>query len=110
MPRCQTVTNFALTAAVNMGYKIVYLYGADHSWTQDLRVDDENVVCYGDRHVYNTGLTIIKKENTIGHLLHQFAKMFDTHWIIKEYAEAQGCEILNCTKDSFVDAYKRLKK
>lgn len=107
MPRCQTVTNMALAAAINMGYENVYLYGADHSWTRDLRVDDDNVVCYGDRHVYATGVQVIKKEGSIGHLLNQFAKMFDAHWVINDYARSRGVKIWNCTRDSFVDAYPR---
>lgn len=109
MPRCQTVVNFALATGIVMGYKTILLYGADHSWTRDLFVDDNNVVCYGDRHVYNTGLTVVKKEGTIGRLLHAFANMFDSHWVIREYADSMKCKILNCTKDSFVDAYDRIK-
>ena len=107
MPRCQTVTNMALAAAINMGYDNVYLYGADHSWTRDLRVDDDNVVCYGDRHVYATKLEVIKKDYSIGILLEHFANMFHSHWIINDYAKSMGVRIWNCTKGSFIDAYKR---
>jgi len=107
MPKCQTVTNMALTSAINMGYKNIFLYGADHSWTRDLRVNDQNEVCYGDRHVYSTEISVIKKEGTIGRLLHSFANMFDSHWIINEYAVSRGVKIWNCTRDSFVDAYSR---
>lgn len=110
MPRCQTVLNFALSTAVSMRYKTIYLYGADHSWTKDLFVDDDNVVCYGDRHVYNTGLTVIKEECTIAYLLRQFAKMFESHQLVAEYARETGCQIFNCTKGSFVDAYDRIKQ
>lgn len=108
MPRCQTVTNFALAAAINMKYENVYLYGADHGWTKDLRVDDDNVVCYGDRHVYNTALTELKLNYSIAHLLRQYANMFESHWVINEYALSKGVNIWNCTKGSFVDAYKRI--
>ncbi len=107
MPRCQTVTNFALMTAIQMKYKQVFLYGADHSWTKDLFVNDNNVVCYGDRHVYKTNIEIIKKEGSLARLLHSFANMFQTHIEINEYALEESCEIINCTKGSFVDAYKR---
>lgn len=108
MPQCQTVANFALVIAINMGYKFVYLYGADHSWTKDLRVDDNNVVCYGDRHVYNTELQEIKMDMTLATLLRAYAAMFESHMAIEEYAREMGCKIYNCTKGSFVDAYERL--
>lgn len=110
MPRCQTVTNMALVSAINMNYNNIYLYGVDHSWTRDLRVDNNNVVCYGDRHVYATDVQVIKKECSIGHLLNQFSKMFDTHWCIKDYAKSMKVNIWNCTRDSFVDAYPRKYK
>ena len=63
MPRAQTVINFAIFSAINLGYSKINLYGVDHSWTKDLSVNDQNEVCYGDRHVYNTNLTVIKKRN-----------------------------------------------
>lgn len=110
MPRCQTVTNFALAAAINMKYENVYLYGADHGWTKDLRVDDDNVVCYGDRHVYNTALTELKLNYSIAHLLRQYANMFESHWVINDYAKDSGVKIWNCTIGSFVDAYDRYNK
>lgn len=109
MPRCQTVANFALCAAIDLGYENVYLYGVDHTWTRDLFVDDDNVVCYGDRHVYNTGLTVIKKEGNFAHLLRQFAMMFQAHYLIEDYARSRSVKIWNCGSDTFLDAYERKK-
>lgn len=110
MPKCQTVANMALVAAINMGYKNILLYGADHSWTRDLSVNDNNEVCYGDRHIYATDIQIVKKQNTIGFLLHAFAAMFDSHWKINNYAISRGVKIWNCTRGSFIDCYERKYK
>ena len=109
MPRCQTVVNFALCAAINMGYENIYLYGADHTWTRDLFVDDDNVVCYGDRHVYNKNLTVIKKEGNFAQLLDAFSKMFKSHYLIEDYSKSVDVKIWNCAGDTFLDAYERLK-
>ena len=110
MPRCQTVVNFAIGFAINMGYENVYLYGADHTWTRDLFVDDNNVVCYGDRHVYNKNLTVVKKRDTFAHLLSQFAMMFEAHYQLEDFSKTQGVKIWNCSSDSFLDAYERMKQ
>lgn len=109
MPKCQTVINCALTTAINMQYEVAYLYGADHSWTADLRVDDENVVCYGDRHFYEKGLKVhrYKQEFNMYTMLTAFANMFKSHYLIEVYAQHKGVKIFNCTKGSFVDAYDR---
>lgn len=109
MPRCQTVVNFALCMAIDMGYKDVYLYGADHTWTRDLFVNEDNVVCYGDRHVYNKNITVIKKDGSFANLLVQFAQMFEAHYMLEEYSVAQHVKIWNCSSDSYLDAYERLK-
>lgn len=109
MPRCQTVVNFALCTAINMGYKNIYLYGADHTWTRDLFVDKDNVVCYGDRHVYKKELQVIKKSGNFASLLMAFANMFKSHYLLEEYSKSRGVSIWNCSSDSFLDAYKRLQ-
>lgn len=110
MPRCQTVVNFALCTAINMGYENIYLYGADHTWTRDLFVDDDNVVCYGDRHMYNKNLTVVKKEHDFAHLLDQFSMMFKAHYLLEDYSKSQGVKIWNCASDTFLDAYERMNK
>lgn len=107
MPRCQTVTNFALTAAIKMKYREINLYGADHTWTRDLTVNNENVVCYGDRHVYAIQLQKIELDYSIATVLREFANMFESHWIINEFAKSMNVKIYNCTNGSFVDAYER---
>ncbi len=107
MPKCQTVTNFALMAAVNMRYNKVFLYGADHTWTRDLMVNDQNQTCYGDRHVYDTKVSYRTMNCSIASQLRDFANMFETHWHIESYSKSKGVKILNCTKGSFVDAYDR---
>ena len=109
MPICQTVTNMAICFAIQLKYKNIYLYGADHGWTKDLRVDDDNVCCYGDRHVFNTALTVIKLDYSIVTLLRNYANMFESHWLLKDYADSVGVKIWNCTRGSFIDAYERFK-
>ncbi len=109
MPRVQTVVNFAIFSAINLGYSKIYLFGLDHSWTKDLFVNDQNEVCYGDRHVYNTELTVIKLEKPIHDLLLSFSNMFKSHIQLREYADKVNCTLYNCTQGSFIDAYDRLK-
>ncbi len=109
MPCCQTVLIAALMSAINMGYKTIHLYGADHSWTRDLQVDENNVVCYGDRHVYNPSLTVIKMQMNIATLLDCYSAMFKSHYLVRRYADSVGATIYNRTEGSFIDAYTRMK-
>ena len=92
-----------------MRYENIYLYGADHTWTRDLFVNEDNVVCYGDRHVYKKDLTIIKKDGSFANLLDAFSNMFKSHYKIEEYSKIENVKIWNCSSDTFLDAYERLK-
>lgn len=107
LPRCQNVLNAAIGLNIFLQYKDVYIYGADHSWTLDLFVNDENVVCYGDRHVYNTNLTIIKQENDIASILLCFSRAFESHMLLRDFSDTEGIKIYNNTVGSFIDAYER---
>lgn len=107
IPRCENILGVVLTLAVAKGYKNIYVYGADHSWTRDMYVDDDNVVCYGDRHVYHKDLQIIKMNHPLYVELSSFATVFKAHLTINEFAKSRGCNIYNCTKGSFIDAYTR---
>lgn len=109
MPHCQTVVNFAICVAINMHYENIYLYGVDHTWTRDLYVDENNVVYDGVRHVYDKNLTRVKKDHNFAKMLGQFAKMFKAHYLLEEYSKSEGVKIWNCSSDSFLDAYDRLK-
>lgn len=108
MVPCQTVINAALMFAIIMGYKQISLYGADHTWTKDLIVNDNNEVCYGDRHVYKTSVEYVKMNYNMGTHLEYFSQMFKSHYLIREYADSIGVRIVNKTKGSFVDAYERM--
>lgn len=107
IPRCENILGVVLTLMVSLNYKKILLYGADHSWTKDMFVDDDNVVCYGDRHVYNTNLQVIKMNHPLYVELSSFAMVFRAHHEIEEYAQTKCCQIFNCTEGSFIDAYKR---
>lgn len=109
MPKCQTVLIAAIYLPIYLRYKEVYVYGADHSWTRDLRVDENNVLCYGDRHVYNTNLTEIKMQYGIADLLLYYSNMFASHNLLRSYSNHVKVPVYNATEGSFVDAYERKK-
>ncbi len=107
MPRCQTVINFALMTAVNMNYDTVFLYGAEHSWSKDMWVGDDNKVYTGDPHLYKNEKDVIALNHDIASECRDLARAFETHKQIRRYSDVQGVKIINKTKGSFIDAYER---
>ena len=107
MPRCQTVINYALMTAVNMKYEKVFLYGAEHSWSKDMWVGDDNKVYTGDPHLYENKEKVICLQNDITDEFLNLSKAFATHKMIRRYADSSNVKIINKTRGSFIDAYER---
>lgn len=96
-----------------MGYKKILLFGADHTWTKTLDVDDENFVVTVQPHFYEDNEEERRRvrDTYRGIRLHQVLESmsiaFKSYWEIKDYARAKGVEIINGTPGSMIDAFSR---
>ena len=119
MPQSQNVLVAALFIAVNMGFPQVYLFGADHTWHEQLHVNDENMLCLKDVHFYEQEERISYRPfykdvtNTATFTMHEilatFSKIFLGYFVLNEYAKSRNCSIFNASAISFIDAFKRIK-
>lgn len=114
MPRIQNVLIPSVFNAINLGYLNIRLYGVDHSWTQEIRVDRMNQVCLTDHHFYDekeVSLNPWKKCNgdlyKMHEILRDLAYMFEGYYELKRYADMRNCRIYNMTKQTFIDAFER---
>lgn len=118
MPQAQNVLVAALFLALNLGYKRVLLYGADHNWHQHLEVNEENTVCVRQVHFYENESEVklvpfykamhVHETFRMDELFHAWAKVFHGYFQVGEYAASRGATILNATPGSFVDAFDRI--
>lgn len=113
MPRPRNVLIPSLMLAINMGYKEIIIFGADHSWMKTLSVTDENEVVSIQPHFYKDGED---EQNRIRHeyrnyRLHQivesFAIAFKSYHDIANFADSKNVKIFNSTPGSFIDAFER---
>ena len=108
MPECMNVVNFAIMSGIIMGYKNIYLYGIDHTFSAQLFVNDENIVCSREQHVYNSNPVIFElPQSTMSSILHNMSRAFYIHKKLEKYSNHVGVKLINCTRGSFVDAYER---
>ena len=113
MPRPRNVLIPAIMEGIRLGYKKIYLCGADHSWTKTLDVDDENFVVSIQPHFYEDNEEEHKRvrETYKGLRLHDvlgsMTVAFRSYWEIAEYARSKGVSILNTTPGSMIDAFPR---
>ena len=111
---------------INLGFKKIFVAGADHSWLKELFVTELNEVLLSQKHFYDketlneetdknkptpkpmylggTGQT-----RKLHEVLLKFYYSFRSYWDIKNYAEALSVSILNITPGSYIDAFERQK-
>lgn len=109
MPRPRNVLVACLMQGIWMGYREIYLAGADHSWMKDIWVDNDNLVRMDDKHYYDKGDK--KSEATKFKMyfwMECFSVVFRSYMYVEEYAKDRGVQILNVTEDSYIDAFQRL--
>lgn len=113
MPRPRNVMIPAIMEGIRLGYKKIYLCGADHTWTKTLDVDNENFVVSVQPHFYEDNEEEHKRvrETYKGLRLHDvlgsMTIAFKSYWEIAEYAGKKGVEIINATPGSMIDAFPR---
>lgn len=113
MPRPRNVMIPAIMAAIAMGYKEIYLAGADHTWSRSLWVDDQNRVISVQPHFYadNEKERERVENEYAGYHLHDILGSmtiaFRSYVEIADYARKCGIDIYNSTPGSFIDAFPR---
>jgi hypothetical protein len=115
MPRAYNVLLPGLMITLGLGYKRIYLFGADHTWHENLALDKDNTLCFRDAHFYNheTKLHPIRNIHTgesvkIHEQFYSLYQAFKSYWIIKPYADSVGAKIYNASESSFIDAFERV--
>ena len=113
MPRPRNVLIPSIMIAVKMGYKNIYVAGADHSWTKTLSVNDRNEVVSIQPHFYKEDEKEERRIRTdylrypLHQILYSFYVAFRSYFTIQRYAVSQGVKIYNVTPGSFIDAFPR---
>lgn len=114
MPRLQNVVVGAIFNGINMGYKHIDLYGVEHSYLTNLCVNENNQVCLKFPRFYEDESEAILQpwyKNDEPYKMHEIlrdvANMFESYHQLSIYAIEKNVQIINHTKESFIDAFKR---
>jgi hypothetical protein len=114
MPRPHNVLIPSLVLALQMGYRQIYVMGADHSWLKDLWVNDANRVMLKQKHFYDEETAqaapmykLGKTERHLHEVLEKFYLSFKAYHSLRDYAERRGVSIINLTPNSYIDAFQR---
>lgn len=119
MPRVGTVANLAIYIAILNGYKDIKLYGVDHDFFLSWAINDNNELCAKEVHFYQNEnevklkpiIDTISGKGTIkiATYLWILSVWFKSHEDLSKFANYKNAEIINMTKGSMIDSYKRKK-
>ena len=96
-----------------MGYRQIYIIGADHSWIKTLDVNENNEVVSVQPHFYkdndeeNQRVTSVYRNVRLHEILMSFHVAFKAYHKIADYAASKGVSIYNSTPVSYIDAFPR---
>lgn len=113
MPRPRNVLIPSIMIGLWLGYKKIYLAGADHSWMKTLRVSENNEVISVQPHFYDDGekeherVASVYRGVRLHEVINSFYVAFRSYFSIERYARSIGARIYNSTPGSFIDAFER---
>jgi len=117
MPQCQNILAASLYVALLQDYKNVYLFGADHSWHEEIRITDQNEFEIRQVHFYDNAnhvkheKVIDVRNNSLPRLHAQFLslhKVFYSYEILGAFAKFRKINVLNASKKTYIDAFERV--
>ncbi|MEM9325382.1 MAG: hypothetical protein AAGA85_06990 [Bacteroidota bacterium] len=124
MPRPHNVLIPCISLSIYLGFKRLYLTGVEHSWLNEIVVNEDNEVLVTQKHFYDKhkeqlqrgvkseltqpmfkGIKLEKRR--LHEVIEKFYLSFRSYWELKPYAEDQGVVIINVTPDSYIDAFDK---
>ncbi|GAB3773408.1 hypothetical protein GCM10028818_14910 [Spirosoma horti] len=117
MPQAQTVIIAALTLMINRKFDTIYLFGADTSWHEQIRLNDQNQLLIKQIHFYDKPKDLThqpvysdaQRQRTFS-MASQFLslhKVFRGYEVLRNYADYRGVQLINASAKSYIDAFER---
>ncbi len=117
MPQAQTVIIAALALMINRKFDTIYLFGADTSWHEQIRLNEQNQLLIKQIHFYDKPKDVthqpvysdVHRQRTFS-MASQFLslhKVFRGYEVLRDYADHRGVRIVNASAKSYIDAFER---
>lgn len=114
MPPAYNVLIAAIFCAIKSGYKYIYIYGADHSWHEEIIVGNDNVLYVKQKHFYDEDLALSPMNKgweavfRVHEAFLRWGNVFYSYVLLDSFAKHVGCKVYNLTKKTYIDSFERL--
>lgn len=115
-PELFTVATMAIYVGVMAKYEKIRLYGFDHTFFDNIQINQENQLSSVYNHFYKEDgrakLEPIRKIESgeiwkVSDYVLEKGLLFKSHDQLSSFANYMNVSVLNCTKNSMIDSYKR---
>lgn len=107
VPSSRNVIIPAILLMTLLGYKTMYLYGCEFSWTKTMDVDHEKgQLFFNDRHFYSKDEIRYFGKGAYLWWIDAISEMLHAIENVEKYARSIGTHIVNRTKGSFIDTFE----
>lgn len=118
MMQSQNVIIATLALMINRRFDTIYLFGADTSWHEQIRVSDQNQLLMQQTHFYEDASKVAHvpvysdaSQQQTWSMASQFLslhKVFRGYERLRDYARYRGVQVLNASVKSYIDAFPRV--
>ncbi|WP_420149001.1 hypothetical protein [Spirosoma sp.] len=118
MLQAQTVIVTALFLMVNRKFDEIFLFGADTSWHEQIRISDTNQLEIKQIHFYDKARDVAyqpvysdahrTKTFSMASQFLSLHKVFRGYEVLREYADYRKVSVLNASSKSYIDALERV--
>lgn len=111
LPTPRNVLVPSIAHCLRMGFRSIYIAGADHSWIKQLWVNDQNEVMIDDKHCYDEAdsQSAIHRTAPLYFVLECISLVLKSYIHLNEIAISKHTSIVNITPGSYIDVFERLK-
>ena len=106
IPIPESVIIAGIFLVINLGFKNIELFGVDHSWITDFKVDSTNSSTFNLKHFYGSNKRY-KSDRSISEFLISQHRLFKSHEILEKYSKFRNSNIINHTQNSLIDSYEK---
>lgn len=103
----------AIYVGIVIGYKNIFILGADHDWMKEINIGDDNVLFLNDKHFYNKKGEYRKFQTSenerfnVCELYRRYYILYKQYYLLEKLSEMLNVKIWNATKNSLIDIFSR---
>jgi hypothetical protein len=114
MPQSQNVLIASIFRCINLGYAKITILGADHTWHESIRLDENNEIIADDSHFYGNktyqiNQLVSQEESYMARQFLSLHKAFKGYEVLARYAKYRGAKVVNASKRSYIDVFEKIK-